>query len=836
MQINLVYDSSVARAPASFATSLNQAVQFLDQTFASPITITIQVGWQEIEGQPLGSGDVGEGGPVNAQLVSYSQLKAALAANVNSAAVATAVANLPTFDPTSGHLYVASAEEKALGLISPTASGIDGAVGFQGDAGFGDIVHEITHAMGRVAYLGLPSNFNEFSVLDLYRYTGSGALNPRAVNNAYFSFDGGRTVVNTFANTSDLGDWAGATTDAFNAFGGPNDPVSTGDLEEMNVLGFALANPTVAGQTLTLASLPETVLGAGGDTIIGNVGTAIINATAGAQSVIGSAGAITVFGAARDTVVGGTGNMYVDATNGGVLIEIGSGGTGVIIGAVGNNGSKAVNTIVGGAAAVQIEGLGPGDIIGFASESGNATVNGTAGGIGMTFGSGAATIYAAAGDVIALGSGNQYVDGLLGGSQITMGTAGGNDIIIGSLARAAGAGGDTLLGGAAAVQVQGLGQGDVVSFANQSGAAIINATAGAIAATMGSGNATVYGGAGDAIALGGGNQYVDGTLGGSNIAVGTGGFDIIIGSLSRAAGTGVDTLIGGAAQVQVQGLGRGDVVSFAGQTGNASVNATAGNIAATLGGGAASVVAGAGDAITLGSVSQYVDARAAGGSGGSPGAVINLGAGGTDNIIGSTVAGGPGVTITGGAAALNYNTGFAGTGGDDFVNLTGGTGSAVINGFGFDNGAVNDTIIASNGGDSVWGGQGDRIGVGYGGSGTDLFTHASTINGASVSFGSADSVVATSYGNSAGAVAVNAAVAGRSAAQVTVTGFSESAGTPTDSIFYQNEAVATNTAIVTTSSQVSLFGLPSTQLTLPDGTVMTLLGVPKADFNTSFFR
>ena len=63
--------------------------------------------------------------------------------------------------------------------------------------------------------------------------------------------------------------------------------------------------------------------------------------------------------------------------------------------------------------------------------------------------------------------------------------------------------------------------------------------------------------------------------------------------MSRQAGTGVDTLTGGAAQVQVQGLGSGDVINFAGQTGNASINATAGNITATLGSGAASVVAGA---------------------------------------------------------------------------------------------------------------------------------------------------------------------------------------------------------------------------------------------------
>ena len=67
------------------------------------------------------------------------------------------------------------------------------------------------------------------------------------------------------------------------------------------------------------------------------------------------------------------------------------------------------------------------------------------------------------------------------------------------------------------------------------------------------GQATVDGGIGDTINLGSGNQYVDGTLGGQRIAVGSsGGFDILIGSLARTGGAGVDTLTGGAAQVQIQ--------------------------------------------------------------------------------------------------------------------------------------------------------------------------------------------------------------------------------------------------------------------------------------------
>ncbi len=287
---------------------------------------------------------------------------------------------------------------------------------------------------------------------------------------------------------------------------------------------------------------------------------------------------------------------------------------------------------------------------------------------------------------------------------------------------------------------------------------------------------------------------------------------------------GGDTLTGGAAVAEIQSLGKGDVVNFAGQTGNATINATAGNIAVTLGSGAATVYGGVGDTVNLGSVSQYAD-----GTAGKQ--TIAVGSGGTDLVIGSTVFG-AGDTLTGGAAALNYNAGVGG----DLINLAGSTGAATVNAFGADTGPINDTVIASNGGDSVWGGEGDRIGVGTGASGTDLFTHATTIPGAAIGFGTTDKAVAATYGGTAGAVTVNSAVAGASSAQVTVSGFAETKGTPTDFIFYPGESPGTSAAIVATSTQIIVNGTASTQFTLPDGTRMTLLGVPQADFNSAFFK
>ncbi len=696
MQINISYDLSVSNAPLGFTSMVNQAVQFLDQNFANPITVNIQLGWGEIGGAPLPFDVTGEGGPLAGKTYTYAQVKAALAGNISSAADAMAVANLPATDPTGGGtFFIGGAEEKALGLIAANASITDGNVGFRGNVGVGVIEHELTHAMGRVAYMGDPANFSEFSVLDLFRYTAPGVLAPSAAYGAYFSIDGGKTAINTFDSTSDPGDWAGATPDAFNAFGGPNDPFTAGDFTVMDVLGYASA--ASGNQLIVLSATPSTVLGAAGDTIVGGSGSAVINTLAGSELVVGGSGATTVFGGPGDAIVAGAGSTYVDGSAGNMVIGVGSGGTDTLIGAISGTGT------------------------------------------------------------------------------------------------------DTLRGGAAAVQIQALGRGDQVDFAAQTGNATINATAGSVQLTLGGGGATVYAAAGATVSFGTVSQYVDGTAGGARIVVGSGGTDTIIGSIA-SGGTALDTLGGGAASVQVQALGKGDVVDFAAQTGNATINATAGNIAVTLGAGAASVYGGAGDSIGLGSGAQYAD-----GSGG--GSKIQLGSGGaagpTDIIIGSAEAG-SGDTIVGGTSSLSYNPNLAG---GDLIDLSGTTSNATINAFsaGAAQFAVADTIVAGNGADSVWGGSSDRIGVGNSTSagGAHLFGHSTSIAGATIGFGTNDSV------------------AGSSSARVTLGGAAGTFDAANDFFFYPNESAATNQQIVATSQSTGI----GTQITLPDGTVMLLLGV-----------
>jgi len=67
------------RVAAAFAA----AAGYFTSTFANPITITLDVGWGEIAGQPLSSGALGESESYLLE-ESYQQLTAALAGDTSS--------------------------------------------------------------------------------------------------------------------------------------------------------------------------------------------------------------------------------------------------------------------------------------------------------------------------------------------------------------------------------------------------------------------------------------------------------------------------------------------------------------------------------------------------------------------------------------------------------------------------------------------------------------------------------------------------------------------------------------------------------------------------------
>ncbi len=299
------YDTSITDLSSSDPTlfteitaAITAAIDFYEQEIITPITITIDFGYGEVNGETLGGGDLSES-LANYDAVPYGTLVAALASHAELVGLDSVAANLPSTITSAGSIcYVADAELAALGLsqdISPGTT-VDGWVGLssrlpltyppngravsgQYDA-IGALEHEISEDMGRVANYG----FNNFSALSLFRYTSDGILANTGNESAYFSIDGGNTNLAEFNNGSnggDPGDWAGSVpNDSYDAFAsiGAANTVSATDLTLMNVLGYTLSDTGVcflAGTQIATPSgeVPVERL-AGGDIVLtsrGNV-------------------------------------------------------------------------------------------------------------------------------------------------------------------------------------------------------------------------------------------------------------------------------------------------------------------------------------------------------------------------------------------------------------------------------------------------------------------------------------------------------------------------------------------------------------------------------------
>jgi len=253
MQINFVYDPSTKSAPAGFFTAMNYAASVLDALITNPITVNIEVGWNEIAGSALPSGDLATGGDSWGNNLSYSQLVAELTAHAVNPADQLELASLPA-DAASQlptDLFVTTAQEKAWGLIAPNAAVIDGAVGFSsaynysfnvndqdvpGEYGFVGIAeHEITHALARLSGNGA------FALTD---YSAPGVLNTSG-GGGYYSVDGGATNLGNFAPAAqDPADWAPHDGDSFDAQGAEGDGGVLTEVDKtlLGTLGFSEAN------------------------------------------------------------------------------------------------------------------------------------------------------------------------------------------------------------------------------------------------------------------------------------------------------------------------------------------------------------------------------------------------------------------------------------------------------------------------------------------------------------------------------------------------------------------------------------------------------------------
>jgi hypothetical protein len=257
------WDSSVGSAPSGFVSGFETAVNNVLNTLSGPIggssiTITMNVGWGEVGGQSLSRGALGQSSTWIEQR-DYATLQHAMG-------------DLPP-DATagSGTFWVATAEEKALGLgVQQTSLTNDGSVGFgsnyswnfAGSPGstqydfIGVAEHEITEVMGRIALLGgtVGGVSNSYTPYDLFRYTSQGTQSLTAGADAYFSFDSGvssdgsgdpnhRTYFNTQAG-GDYGDWqsSGANSagiDAYDAFAKTGTVyLSPVDQQVMHALGY----------------------------------------------------------------------------------------------------------------------------------------------------------------------------------------------------------------------------------------------------------------------------------------------------------------------------------------------------------------------------------------------------------------------------------------------------------------------------------------------------------------------------------------------------------------------------------------------------------------------
>ncbi|HWF00971.1 MAG TPA: NF038122 family metalloprotease [Caulobacteraceae bacterium] len=259
MNIDITYDSSVAAAPAGFTADVTYVVNYLDSLITNNVTVNIDVGWGEIDGQTLDAGALGESESSNYYLVGYSDVVAALKAEG-----AAGAAGLPATSPFQGSLAITSAQAKAFGFI-PASSAVDGYVGFSSALPYsftpgvtpspgqydlvGVLEHEITEILGRVSLLNYQPTY--YDIADLYRYSSPGVrdLTTGGKNStAYFSLDGGATNLGTWnndPNNGDLADWypagpAPGGHDSFNDYtsSGVLDVVSSGDIALMSALGW----------------------------------------------------------------------------------------------------------------------------------------------------------------------------------------------------------------------------------------------------------------------------------------------------------------------------------------------------------------------------------------------------------------------------------------------------------------------------------------------------------------------------------------------------------------------------------------------------------------------
>lgn len=284
-------------APAGATTVVDNVISEFEGLFSNPVTINVQFGWGDINGQSLPTNALGVTNfPSQNPQYTFGQTKTLLQnaslAQPNNTALSTAVANLPLSYPNPGgstSFFIPDPEYLALTGVAQNADPIESFTGYGTLAGTGFgwdfsggtpsannfdftavVEHEVAHAMGRVDWAfqgGSGGPPPKLSPLDFYKYDcGTTTLDPK-FNATCFSINGGATDLQTFSDQSDSGDWfgpSGTGGDSFDAFFAPGSKaiMSTADISEMCALGWqGCAAVAPVPEPGTLAFLSTSLLG-----------------------------------------------------------------------------------------------------------------------------------------------------------------------------------------------------------------------------------------------------------------------------------------------------------------------------------------------------------------------------------------------------------------------------------------------------------------------------------------------------------------------------------------------------------------------------------------------
>lgn len=238
------YDAQALAAPQSFRDGIQAAIDILDNTFVTNITVKIAIGFGEagVFGA-LPNQNTSLGGFTRSTSISYSDLRSDL---IKMSDVAAASSSLPNTGSVNGHssFTISSAQEKLFGLLGPNDTGSDDGqigmgTGFTGNVLISGALHELTHALGRT----------NGSSLDVFRFTSQGNrlfTGGATAVPAYFSIDNGATALADYGQTSDPGDFlnppgsARTPNDPFNESVGNLGALTAVDITQMEVLGFSV--------------------------------------------------------------------------------------------------------------------------------------------------------------------------------------------------------------------------------------------------------------------------------------------------------------------------------------------------------------------------------------------------------------------------------------------------------------------------------------------------------------------------------------------------------------------------------------------------------------------